>query len=929
VITKLTAFLVLLIWLITSFATAQDNFYSRSKTSFIQPEYPIPGFHPAHKSEELDTPNLLSPILPDFQVNENEGPFGAFQEVPFISMALNGNFIVAWFDFRNGGKGDIFAQRYARDASPIGSNFQVNDWTEVTVQFPFVSIGIDANDNFMIAWEDERNGEVDIYAQLFTAAGNASGENFKVNDAERTGKQSLPSVIAAGNGNFVIAWMSDLNYNPDIYAQRYTNNGTALGSNFKVNDDAGMAIQGSPSLASDSNGNFLITWQDNRNGHSDIYAQRYSHNGSAVEKNFKINDDTGSKNQRNPVISVLDDNKFVIFWQDDREGMNAFYAQLLTGDGTRSGKNFKIQCDNVVPFLPFQVSIQKNGNFLLTWADMQEAGYPIYAQRIFHDGTALGNAFIVADVPQIGFIMTSPVIASDSSGRFTIVWADSRNGEYDIYAQQFSETGIAEGNNLKINDDQGSASQLNSAVATDGNGNFIVTWKDYRNGTIDVYSQRFSHNGTALGDNFKVNNFTGSTFEFPPAVALDESGNFVITWEDTSHHNFDILAQRYSSDGTALLSNVKVNDDLENAGQFDPAITSDAYGNFVIIWLDGRNGHNKDVYAQRFSSDGTTLGKNFKVNDDVGNPAQFHPAISSDPAGNFVVTWQDNRNGFNADIYAQRYSSDGTALASNFIINDDVNASQSSPVISMDTEGNFVIAWCDNRKTNSDIYAQRFADTGTALGNNFKVNDDVEHTGKLYPTISMNESGNYIIAWRDYRNGTADIYAQRYLSDGTKLGENFRMTNTGEFNQSEPAVQMWRNRIYTTWTDNRAGGTGIDIWANILDWENPTEIVPETPTSSPASFLICQNYPNPFNPETSIVYELPAAGEVKIEVFDIRGRLVNTLINGQIPAGTQRVRWNGLNESGQPVASGVYYYRINYASARECRTTVRKMTLIR
>jgi hypothetical protein len=138
-----------------------------------------------------------------------------------------------------------------------------------------------------------------------------------------------------------------------------------------------------------------------------------------------------------------------------------------------------------------------------------------------------------------------------------------------------------------------------------------------------------------------------------------------------------------------------------------------------------------------------------------------------------------------------------------------------------------------------------------------------------------------------------------------------------------------QNRIYTTWTDNRAGGTGTDIWANILNWENPDEITVETSTSTPVSFLICQNYPNPFNPETSIVYELPAAGEIKIEVFDIRGRLVNTLINAQISAGIHRASWNGENKSGQPVASGVYYYRIKYASARERRTAIKKMTLIR
>jgi outer membrane protein assembly factor BamD (BamD/ComL family) len=116
-----------------------------------------------------------------------------------------------------------------------------------------------------------------------------------------------------------------------------------------------------------------------------------------------------------------------------------------------------------------------------------------------------------------------------------------------------------------------------------------------------------------------------------------------------------------------------------------------------------------------------------------------------------------------------------------------------------------------------------------------------------------------------------------------------------------------------------------------LSGENPdsTQSTEFATVQLPKEFRLVGNFPNPFNPETSIVYELPAAGEIKIEVFDIRGRLVYTLINAQIPAGTHRVRWNGVNETGQPVASGVYYYRINYASTRERRTAVRKMMLIR
>jgi hypothetical protein len=124
----------------------------------------------------------------------------------------------------------------------------------------------------------------------------------------------------------------------------------------------------------------------------------------------------------------------------------------------------------------------------------------------------------------------------------------------------------------------------------------------------------------------------------------------------------------------------------------------------------------------------------FLVNDDGGN--QEDPAIARDPSGNFVITWEDYRNG-NYDIYFQRYNSSGTPLGTNFKVNDDIGTSdQYSPAIAMDGSGNFVIAWTDGRSGGGDIYAQRFNSAGTALGANFKVNDDVGTADQGAPAVA-------------------------------------------------------------------------------------------------------------------------------------------------------------------------------------------------
>ncbi|MCK4461399.1 MAG: T9SS type A sorting domain-containing protein, partial [candidate division Zixibacteria bacterium] len=71
-----------------------------------------------------------------------------------------------------------------------------------------------------------------------------------------------------------------------------------------------------------------------------------------------------------------------------------------------------------------------------------------------------------------------------------------------------------------------------------------------------------------------------------------------------------------------------------------------------------------------------------------------------------------------------------------------------------------------------------------------------------------------------------------------------------------------------------------------------------------------QNYPNPFNPSTTISFNLPNAGQVQLSIFNVLGQKVTTLVDGQYTAGTHEVTWNGTDESGSAVGSGIYFYRI-------------------
>ncbi len=118
---------------------------------------------------------------------------------------------------------------------------------------------------------------------------------------------------------------------------------------------------------------------------------------------------------------------------------------------------------------------------------------------------------------------------------------------------------------------------------------------------------------------------------------------------------------------------------------------------------------------------------------------------------------------------------------------------------------------------------------------------------------------------------------------------------------------------------NGAPGAEIMYAAIDIDFHNP-------PPSQADDELIAkpvvlhQNYPNPFNPETTISFSMQQSESVSIEIFNIRGQKVKTLLNEQMPAGEHSVIWNGKNNAGQNVASGVYLYQIstdNHLSAKK------------
>lgn len=108
---------------------------------------------------------------------------------------------------------------------------------------------------------------------------------------------------------------------------------------------------------------------------------------------------------------------------------------------------------------------------------------------------------------------------------------------------------------------------------------------------------------------------------------------------------------------------------------------------------------------------------------------------------------------------------------------------------------------------------------------------------------------------------------------------------------------------------------------------SPTGVTKEEFAGIPSSFLLAQNFPNPFNAGTQIVFELPGAESrsVRLEVFDILGQRIATLIDQSLSGGRYHVTWDGKDGQGKAVGSGVYFYRLTAGEFKETR----RMTLIK
>jgi len=429
------------------------------------------------------------------------------------------------------------------------------------------------------------------------------------------------------------------------------------------------------------------------------------------------------------------------------------------------------------------------------------------------------------------YYMSYPEAIGGELGKVVVVWEDDRNDPLgDIYAQVYIDYDSIVGSNILVCDAKGASGedtfQIYPDVASDANGDFVVVWVDMRNQTWDVYGRLYYANGTPKGGDFLIADVTADDYgAFSiPSVSMYSDGRFVVTWDQTQGtDDIYLYGKKYTADGQ-LLSTTRLCDECDKncycctypcsdacpcpdgvcccgtceccgawnynmnrpcvgvcpdntytavwsadrhpainweniCGNFfnecsqrmnvcdthysssetnsiEPCIAPYYNGGFVLCWTEQVNDF--DVYK----------GAGVVVNDNTTG-AQRYPRTDVEIDNGHVIVWEDARSG-TAQIYGQRYDSDGDAVGTNFVISDSSTATCEEPDIAMDADGDFVVVWVDLRDGGSsgNVYFRRYDSTGTIVGSTIKVNDDVGIDDQSHVRVALSK-GEYSFSYNN------------------------------------------------------------------------------------------------------------------------------------------------------------------------------------
>ncbi len=357
-------------------------------------------------------------------------------------------------------------------------------------------------------------------------------------------------------------------------------------------------------------------------------------------------------------------------------------------------------------------------------------------------------------------------------GDFLIVFSSyAQDGSaFGVIGQRYDALGNKLGGEFLVTTSTLGNQYATSAVA-DAGGNYIVAWtNDVGNPdpSRDVFARIFDPSGAARTGEFRVNTFVAGR-QSSPALAPLPGGGFVAVWESLNQDcsNFAVIGRRFDSRGNPISGEFAVNTFTPGV-QWAPRISSDALGNFVVVWDSAlQDGSGRSIIGRRFDVNGTPQSGEFLVNSTTIND-QRYPVVSRVADGRFIVAWEDFvRDGGRYGIFGKSYDAAGNPSSGEFQINVYTTDHQHTPSVVNYGNGSFMAAWYSQdqlggpNSNNTDVFARQYR--GGVPGPEFLVNVNTA-LNQFQAQLDADEVGNVVAVWNSVgEDGSVDgIFARRF-----------------------------------------------------------------------------------------------------------------------------------------------------------------------
>jgi len=364
------------------------------------------------------------------------------------------------------------------------------------------------------------------------------------------------------------------------------------------------------------------------------------------------------------------------------------------------------------------------GGAIVIWSDGRSVvnGSDIYAQHILASGVVdpswPANGATVCSVTGE---QSGPASVSDGAGGAFISWTDNRAGptlsDRDIYAHHVLASGLVDPNWPANGTAVTTApkAQISPVIVADGVGGILVTWSDLRTGNpgMDLFAEHVLGSG-ALDPAWPVNGFGVSTAlgtQTAQSMIPDGTHGTIVAWTDTRDGTNEIFAQRVTISG-AIFPGWPANGRAVSVGGTDevlPTLATDGENGAIVAWGGGSSGHHNmlaqhvlasGVLDPAWSATGNSLGS--------ANSEQTSQSMASDGHGGAIVSWQQNDDQTQIDIFAQHVLASGELDSAYPAIGLAVcalpNLQHEPQIVAAGTDG-AIVAWMDTRDGLSDVYA--------------------------------------------------------------------------------------------------------------------------------------------------------------------------------------------------------------------------------